>query len=176
MKRGDEGYWAWRAKVGRKKSIRDSDHMFELACEYFQTVDDDPINIKEVIKGGPSAGNIFDVPTMAPYTWAGLEAFLSEKGILQDLDDYKLNTNDSYGEFKEIVRVIGKIIYDRNFSGAAVNVFNSNLIARQLGLADKTETALKADIKTSELDYAKLSPETLEELAKQSTAGEPDPE
>ena len=100
---------------------------------------------------------------MRPYTWAGLESFLFEKGVISKLEDYKSNKYGNYEEFKDIVRAIGKIIYDRNFSGAAVNIFNSNLIARQLGLADKTETEIK-DI-TDEIDNSKLSPEALEELA-----------
>ena len=61
------------------------------------------------------------------------------------------------------------MIFDRNFSGAAVNALNSNLIARQLGLAEKTineNTNVEAPF-----DYSKLSAEALEEIAKQATAG-----
>ena len=50
-----------------------------------------------------------------------------------------------YKDFSQVITRIGKIIYDQKFSGAASGFFNANIIARDLGLADKKE--IDADVK-----------------------------
>ena len=139
MKQGDPGYWEWRKKVGKPKAIKTPQKLWDLACEYFQSVDENPGFKKDFIKGGESAGTIVDIETMRPYTWEGLEDFLFQKGIITNLDDYRQNTDGRYQEYAGTIRAIGKVIFNRNFSGAAMNFLNSNLIARQLGLAEKTQ-------------------------------------
>lgn len=139
MKQGDPGYWEWRKKTGKPKAIPSPKKLWELACEYFQSVDDSPGIKKDFIKGGEMAGTIVDMETMRPYTWEGFEDYLFQRGIISDLEDYRYNKDGRYSEFGGIIRAIGKVIYDRNFSGAAMNFLNSNLIARQLGLAEKTQ-------------------------------------
>ena len=143
MKPEDPGYWEWRKKVGRGKAIKTPKELWKHACDYFQRVDEAPFKKQDFIRGGELAGKVVELDTIRPYTWAGLEAYLFEKGIIASLDDYKLNTGERYSEFKGIIRAIGKVIYDRNFSGAAVNALNPNLIARQLGLAEKTQVEVK---------------------------------
>ena len=139
MKQGDPGYWEGRKKIGRPKAIQTPQKLWDLACEYFQSVDENPGFKKDFIKGGESAGTIVDIETMRPYTWEGLEDFLFQKGIITNLDDYRQNTDGRYQDYAGIIRAIGKVIFNRNFSGAAMNFLNSNLIARQLGLAEKTQ-------------------------------------
>lgn len=142
MKQGDPGYWEWRKKTGKPKAIKTPEKLWELACEYFQTIDSNPAYKKDFIKGGESAGTIVDIETMRPYTWEGLEDFLFEKGIITNLDDYRQNTDGRYQEYTGIIRAIGKVIFNRNFSGASMNFLNANLIARQLGLAEKSQVAI----------------------------------
>ena len=108
-----------------------------------ERVDESPFKKQDFIRGGEKAGKKVDLETMMPYTWSGLEAYLFENKIIACLDDYKLNSGERYTEYKGIIRAIGKVIYDRNFSGAAVNALNPNLIARQLGLAEKTQVEVK---------------------------------
>ena len=139
MKQGDPGYWERRKKVGKPKAIQTPQKLWDLACEYFQSVDENPGFKKDFIKGGEMAGTIVDIETMRPYTWEGLEDFLFEKGIITNLNDYRQNTDGRYQDYAGIIRAIGKVIFNRNFSGAAMNFLNSNLIARQLGLAEKTQ-------------------------------------
>ena len=139
MKQGDPGYWEGRKKIGRPKAIQTPQKLWDLACEYFQSVDENPGFKKDFIKGGEMAGTIVDIETMRPYTWEGLEDFLFEKGIITNLNDYRQNTDGRYQDYAGIIRAIGKVIFNRNFSGAAMNFLNSNLIARQLGLAEKTQ-------------------------------------
>jgi len=46
----------------------------------------------------------------------------------------------SYTFFMDVLLQVENIIYDDQFQGAAVDIFNASIIQRKLGLADKTET------------------------------------
>lgn len=139
MKKGDPGYWAWRKKVGRPKSIANPKKLWNFACDYFESVDLSPYKKQELLRGGDRAGEVVEIDTIMPYTWAGLEAYLYERGIVSDLDKYKHNFDNAYTEFADIVRAINKVMFDQKFSGAAVGAFNANIIARELGLAERSE-------------------------------------
>ena len=84
------------------------------------------------------AGVKVKLKNMRPKTWAGFEVHLFREGILVRLDDYKANKDNRYAEFADVIHAINKIIFDHNFDGAAVNALKENLIARSLGLHDKT--------------------------------------
>lgn len=142
MKRGDLGYWAWRAKVGQPKKIPSPEILWETACQYFQMRDESPWVKKDFIRGGDSAGHIVDLETAVPYTWAGLEDFLREKGLAAKLDDYRANKAGNYSEYSDVLSHISQIIFDQKFTGAAVGAFNSNLIAKDLGLVEKTQNTI----------------------------------
>lgn len=148
---GDDGYWPERAKKFKqefkkskweRKAFTGPDQLFELACEYFERVDKSPYLKQDFIKGGDSAGSIVNLENIRPYTWAGLEAYLFEKGYLSTLQDYKANREQKYDQYVEVIRVIEKIMYDRKFSGAAVGAFNANIIARDLGLSEKSSVTV----------------------------------
>jgi hypothetical protein len=133
--------WAGRTKLGRgrPKAVESPEVLWELAREYFQETDEKPFFKQEVLKGGPAAGTIVKVPTIRPYTWKAFENFLFYKGIASDLENYRYNKGSAYDEYIGIVTRIGSIIYNQKFEGAAVGAFNPNLIARELGLAEKTQ-------------------------------------
>ncbi|MFC0183379.1 terminase small subunit [Pseudarcicella hirudinis] len=48
--------------------------------------------------------------------------------------------------FLEVITRIEEIVYVQKFEGAAVGAFNANIIARDLGLADKQNIDLSTDI------------------------------
>lgn len=142
MKRGDKGYWEWRANTGRPKNIRSVKQMMKLFCEYFQWCDDNPFKINEVIKGGDRAGDIVKVPTMRPYTWQGLETFLSDRGVLAKLDDYRSNKDKRYDEFADTIAWATNVIHDQKYSGALVGLFNASLISKDLNMTERSETTI----------------------------------
>lgn len=142
MKRGDLGYWAWRKNTGRPKNLESPEQLWGYACDYFQMVDEMPAEKQDFIRGGESAGSIVRLETIQPYTWAGFEDYLSEKGIIAKLADYKSNKDNRYEKFAPIIARIGNVMFDQKFRGAAVGAFKENIIARDLGLTDKTENTL----------------------------------
>lgn len=142
MKRGDLGYWEWRKNVGRPKNLESPEKLWELACKYFQMVDELPYEKQDFIRGGEAAGSIVKLESIQPYTWAGFEDYLFENKLLVRLDDYKANKEGRYAEYADIIARIGNIMYDQKFRGASVGAFKENIIARDLGLTDKVQNTL----------------------------------
>ena len=114
-------------KVGRPPLYKNPLELWNEVIRYFEWVDDNPI-LKTDFKGKDA--DIVHYDLQRPYTWQGLYVFLGVK----DLEHYK--TKD---EFSEIIAHIGNIIYSNKYDGASVGIFNPNIIARDLGLMDKTD-------------------------------------
>lgn len=150
-------------KVGAPKKIESPDLLWDLAQQYFEYSDNNPWLKNELIKSGPFAGVVLSVPTRVPYTWSGLEVFCLKMGYNTRLDEYKSNRKGGYEEFSDICKAIGKVMFSQKFEGAGVGAFNANLIARELGLAEKTVTEIKD--KTDDFDYNDLDDSALEQIA-----------
>lgn len=128
--------------------------MWELACDYFKSVDErpflkqeqrkTPIKIERGSDISPETlreikNPVVEIETIRPYTWTGFEAYLYERGVLACLDHYKCNLEGRYTDYVEIVRVIQTVMFAQKFEGAAVGAFNASIISRDLGLVDKSQ-------------------------------------
>jgi len=71
-----------------------------------------------------------------PLTWDGFDIYLRLNKILSRLSDYKANKDKRYDVFAYIIRAIEQEIYNDKYCGAAVGIYQHNIIARDLGLAD----------------------------------------
>lgn len=84
-----------------------------------------------------------DLDKVRPLTLNGLCNYIGmHPGTWDDWKKRELLLFDdagSYTFFMEVLLQIESIIYDDQFQGAAVNMFNAGIIQRKLGLADKTE-------------------------------------
>src|SRR4051812_22221027 len=56
--------WMLRSKHGRDRIFATPTDMWNAAVEYFKSVDDNPWYKLEVSKGGESAGDIYEIPTV----------------------------------------------------------------------------------------------------------------
>lgn len=119
--------------------------MWEAATEYFQWVDDNPwIKIEQLKRptvsydetGKPTVHAIAELPTARPYTLKGFCLYLDCGHNYWDQFKKAKAIDD---DFSVIISRIEDIIYTQKFEGAAVGAFNPSIIARDLGLADKTE-------------------------------------
>lgn len=134
-------YWMNRTKHGRDKIFSSPEVLWEAACEYFQWCIDNPLI--EVDFKGKDAERV-EIPKLRAFTWEGLELFLD----IDSLREYK--TNEAYKDFSPIITRISKIIYSNKFEGAAAGLFNPNIIARDLGLADKKDLTGSMNLTWSE--------------------------
>jgi hypothetical protein len=131
-------YWRLRESHGRDLEYGTPDELLSEIVAYFEWCDANPWNKNEAIKSGDKVGTTIPVPTARPYTLTGLCIHL---GI-------RLITWKEYckrEDFTNITTRAEEIIYTQKFEGAAVGAFNANIIARDLGLSDKSELVGKGD-------------------------------
>lgn len=129
-------FWKLRSKHGRDKIFSSPEMLWEAACEYFDHCDNNPLI--EIDFRGKDVQEVA-IPKMRAYTWAGLETFLG----VDSLREYK--KNPSYKDFFHVISRIEKIMYNQKFQGAAAGMLNPNIIARDLGLSDKTESKVTVE-------------------------------
>jgi hypothetical protein len=87
-------------------------------------------------------GERVNTPLQVPITFEGFECFVADLGIINDLGDYSSNRGGSYDSYSPIITHIRRNCFVQNFKGAAVGLFNANLVAKKLGLIEKAETTI----------------------------------
>lgn len=125
-----------RSKHGRDKLFATPDLLWEAACEYFEWCENNPLYEE---KGFAFQGVVTK------------EKFAKMRAMTMSQLCFYLNCNEAYfrtfksqlpeGEkdFNTIIEQIEKTIYNQKFQGAAADLLNANIIARDLGLIDKKE-------------------------------------
>jgi hypothetical protein len=125
-------FWKQRSKHGRDKIFTTPEILWEAACEYFEWVVDNPIEQQNWVG---KDGDEVTKELARPFTLSGLCVYLDcEERTLRNY-----GTEQEYKDFFPVVTRINQIIRTQKFEGAAVGIFNANIIARDLGLTEKTE-------------------------------------
>jgi hypothetical protein len=130
-------FWKARSKHGRDKIFKTPELMLDAACDYFQWVEDNPLNKSIVYQGAVSEGA---EELMRAMTIKGLCIYWGVNSIY--LSDFvgKLDLESEEGkDFNVVISTIKEIIETQKFEGASAGLLNPNIIARDLGLADKKE-------------------------------------
>jgi hypothetical protein len=133
-KRLGNQFWLVRSTHGRKPIFKRADKMWRCACEYFQWVEENPLIEKKLVSF-QGASVLEDVPHMRAMTINALCRFM----------DISEDTFATYGKKKDFIGVVNEIrqvIYDQKFTGASAGFLNSNIIARDLGLKDKSDVEI----------------------------------
>jgi hypothetical protein len=130
-------FWLAATKQGRDKIFKSPASLMEVAQEYFQWNEDNPLKESKIFQ---YQGEIVQasVSKMRAMTIKALCRYL--KITYQTWENYKLAKG--YEEFFEITREIEGIIYDQKFTGAAAELLSANIIARELGLSEKSDNTL----------------------------------
>jgi hypothetical protein len=122
-------FWKARSTHGRKPIFASADELFDAACEYFQWVDDNPLQ-KSIVYQGEVSTN--PEPLMRAMTIEGLCIFLDigrrTFGDYEERDDYSL-----------VTEAIKNIIRTQKLEGASAGLLNASIIARDLGLKDNAD-------------------------------------
>lgn len=129
-------FWKLRSKHGRDKLFASPELMWDAACEYFQWCEDNPWQkVETTIKGKTT--DVKTTPTERPFTMQGLCLYLDCN--TKYFNNFKSTLKESDKDFNYIVTRIEETVYKQKFEGAAVGAFNANIIARDLGLAEKIQ-------------------------------------
>lgn len=124
-------YWKNAKYPGRKLIFKTPEELWKSSIKYFKWVENNPLEEQKIFsyQGKTITGG---VSKMRPMTIRGLCLHINiHHSTWIDYRDKK--------EFSDIVKYIEDIIYDHKFTGAATDLLNSNIIARDLGLKDKNE-------------------------------------
>jgi len=117
----------------------------ELLWQYFTDyVEKERMNPMYKVEYVGKDGNQVNTPLQVPITFEGFECYLADKGIIQDLGKYSANTDSAYTDFVTIITRIRNNCFVQNFKGASVGLFNANIIAKKLGLIERSE--VKANV------------------------------
>lgn len=135
-KRKGNKFWEIRSSHGRNPKFKTPEDLWNAACEYFTWVEANPLKEDRIIAFQGKATHE-PVNKMRAMTLEGLSLFL----------DIVHSTWGNYKKKKDFLIVTNKIdnvIRSQKFEGAAAELLNPNIIARDLGLAEKKE--IKGDV------------------------------
>jgi len=137
--KGNE-FWKLRTKHGRDKIFATPEIMWDAACEYFSYITDNPLQEQQIIKYKDDYEKV-TLDKVRPFTLMGLCLFLGVNvQYFTDFEESLKGKNDKVSkDFSFIVTHIRETIYNQKFEGASAGFFNPNIIARDLGLMDKTD-------------------------------------
>lgn len=124
-------FWEARSSHGRKPIFASPDDLWTACVEYFEWVEENPLyEIKGFAFQGVVTKETF--PKMRAMTIEGLCLFL-------DIDKSTWFDYAKRQDFTNVTTRVESVIRSQKFAGAAADLFNANIIARDLGLADKSE-------------------------------------
>lgn len=126
-------FWKLRSKHGRDKIIESPEVMLDAVYEFLEHKTNTKLERPEIIKGGDFAGTQVDVKIKDYPTLSELAHFLGFM-TLKSWYDYK-----EYDGFLIVISHAEEIIKTWKLKGAAINVYNQSIVARDLGLVDKKE-------------------------------------
>jgi hypothetical protein len=162
-------FWEARSSAGPKPRFKNAESLWASCIEYFEWVESNPLYEAKAFayQGEVTMANL---PKMRPMTIGGLCNFL-------DIEEqtWRLWRAERPDLFAVITRAEA-VIRQQKFEGAAAEFFNANIIARDLGLSDKSEITGKdgGPIKTEDTGARdKLAALLARQSAAGSTGGDP---
>ena len=152
-----------RSKHGRDYIFKNSNNFLEVAYEYFQHCIDNPLlqdTIHKIKLPNGEGEELVHEPLqkMNAATDIGLCLFMHvNAGYLNDLEDSlkaKKPQTKQIKDYSVVITHVRETIYNNNFTGAAAGLLNPNIIARKLGLTEKTDVTSGGD-KIQTIDMSK---------------------
>lgn len=138
-------FWEVRSSAGAKPKFETADALRAACYEYFHWTDSNPLYEAKAF-AFQGVVTVENLPKMRAMTLTGLCLFI-------DI------SRETWGEWKksrpdlsDVQREAEEIIYSQKFTGAAADLLNANIIARDLGLADKQETTGTINLSVSPED------------------------
>lgn len=124
-------FWKMRSSHGRNPIFDNPEQLWDAACQYFEWVENNPL-IEDKVAFFQGVATHEPATKMRAMTLNGLLFFI-------DISDFAWLDYCKKEDFSGVTSRIKKVIYEQKFSGAAADLLNANIIARDLGLADKSE-------------------------------------
>lgn len=123
-------YYLLRSKDG-KEPIYSPEELAKWANDYFNFCINTPLQSSEIVKY-KDHHEVVTVPKLRAFTIKGLCVFL-------DISDETFSNYSKREEYIGVTTRIRNIIYTQKFEGAAADLLNQNIIARDIGLVDRKD-------------------------------------
>jgi hypothetical protein len=145
-------FWQIRSKHGRDKLFKTPELLWDAACEYFEWCDNNPLTED---KGFAFQGVVTheSFAKLRPYTLEGLCRYCDCNTAY--FRTFKSQMNENNKDFNTVIQDIEDVIHNQQYSGAATELLNPNIVARKLGIKDSQEIS-------GSLNIAPLPPITIE--------------
>lgn len=153
-------FWEARSSAGAKPKFADAASLEKACREYFQWVEDNPL---WEMKAFAFQGVVTQEPVakMRAMTIGGMCIFL-------DITHQTWTQYRKRDDLSEVTAWAESVIRDQKFGGAAADLLNANIIARDLGLKDNTEV----DHKSSDGSMSPQGSDVTEALKRKYGKGE----
>jgi hypothetical protein len=146
--RFDQGNQIWRERLshGRPPIFTDATALWDACVGYFEWNEANPLFERKAFSNGATA----DIPKMRAMTLSALWLYL---GI----------DRTTWAEWRErpdlstVTSHVDSIIRVQKFEGAAAGLLCANIIARDLGLADKSENKTEHAVTDEASEYMRLA-------------------
>jgi len=129
--------------MAKHKYIETPEKLWGLFQDYVKHEAENPMKRTDYVG---KDGNPVTTKLETPITFEGFECYLADKDFIEDLGDYASNKDDRYKDYATIITRIRKNCFVHNYKGAAVKLFDANLVAKKLGLIAKIETEHKGGL------------------------------
>jgi hypothetical protein len=151
-------FWEARATHGRGKAFDSAEQLWKACVEYFEWVEANPLKEEKLFH---HQGEIKrdTINKMRAMTLDGLCYFI---GIT--LETWRMYRTDK--DFSVVAREVDAIVREQKFAGAAADLLNANIIARDLGLKDATQTEHSGSIDLTGISDDELNARIAAHIAK----------
>ena len=124
-------FWKARSSHGRKPAFNDPDVLWDACEQWMRWVENNPL-MQEKIFHYQGVCTREQVPKLRAMTLDSLYTFL-------DISKQTWMRMRDKPEFDEVIERVERITRDQKFTGAAADLLNPVIIARDLGLKDSSE-------------------------------------
>ena len=172
FKKGNKA-WERRSRHGIEKTIKSAKLLLDAFNDYHDWCVDNPlVEIKPMVvsdgKGEGSSVDKVEVNRIRAMTLAGFCVFMGTNRQYWGTFKAQLKVNGNTTEtevsdFNKVIRFIEDAMFQQKFEAAAAGLLKENLIARELGLADKTENKNE----NTNMNSVPMTKEEIKEMSKE---------
>ena len=129
-------FWKLRYRHGTKKAFETPQILWDAACEYFEWCENNPLHETKAFAYQGEI-TIASLPKLRAMTMKQLCFYLGCNEAY--FRTFKAQLPDGEIGYNTVIEKIESVIYNQKFQGAAADLLNANIIARDLGLKDNTD-------------------------------------
>ncbi len=138
--------WQGRSTFGRNREYEDAESLWQACRAYFQWAHGTPLYEAKILASGQ------EVPAAKMRAFTQKSLCLHLRVTEETWRTWRTNRTD----LADVIQTVDDVIYTQKFEGAAAGLLNSNLISRELGLADRQELTGKDGGAISTIDVSNI--------------------